>query len=261
MTAPVFIDPAAGTVAVGDVLRVEGDEAHHAVTVQRRAVGEVLEVVDGAGTRVTGEVVATGDRLLELRVDAVSRDVDPEATLVQALAKNGRDEQAIESAVELGVTRIVPWASARAIVQWRGPKMAKGRSRWAALAAAAAKQSRRALVPPVEDLVATDALVQRVATAVSAGDRVLVLHEKADAPLAGLAWPDPAVPVWIVVGPEGGISDAEVEALAAAGGEPVLLGPHVLRASSAGPAALAALAVLRGHWGGSRGAAGVGPGQ
>ncbi len=61
MTAPVFVDPAAATAAAGDVLRVEGDEARHAVTVQRRQVGERVDVVDGAGARAGGLIAATGD--------------------------------------------------------------------------------------------------------------------------------------------------------------------------------------------------------
>ncbi|WP_062525888.1 16S rRNA (uracil(1498)-N(3))-methyltransferase [Demequina rhizosphaerae] len=250
MTAPVFVDPAAATAAVGDLVRVEGDEARHAVTVQRRQVGERVNVVDGAGARAGGLIAATGDRWMDVRIDAVSRDRDPDVTLVQALAKGGRDEQAVEAAVELGATRIVPWASDRAIVQWRGPKAAKGREKWASLALAAAKQSRRAIVPAVDDAVATRQLAARVGEAVASGARVLVLHEAVATPIAGLTWADADTPVWLVVGPEGGISDAEVEALVAAGAEAVVLGPHVLRASSAGPAALAALAALRGHWGG-----------
>ncbi|WP_062388195.1 16S rRNA (uracil(1498)-N(3))-methyltransferase [Demequina iriomotensis] len=248
MTAPVFVDPAAAEAAVGGTLRVDGDEARHAVTVQRRQVGERVDVVDGAGARASGVLIATGDRWMEIRVEAVGHDRDPEVTLVQALAKGGRDEQAVEAAVELGATRIVPWSSDRAIVQWRGPKAAKGVEKWASLALAAAKQSRRARVPAVDDAVTTRQLAARVRDAVAAGARVLVLHEDAAVPLAGLAWEDADQPVWIVVGPEGGISDAEVEALAAAGAVAVVLGPHVLRASSAGPAALAALGALRGHW-------------
>ena len=248
MTAPVFVDDAAATAAVGATLRVEGDEARHAVTVQRRTVGETVDVVDGAGARARGDIAAAGDRWMEVRVTAVSRDADPDVTLVQALAKGGRDEQAVEAATELGVTRIVPWAADRAIVQWRGPKAAKGRDKWASTALAAAKQSRRAVVPRVDDAVDTRALAAQAAAAVAGGARVLVLHESAQVSLASLDWPDADRPVWLVVGPEGGISDAELDALAQAGAEPVVLGPHVLRASSAGPAALAALAAVRGHW-------------
>ncbi len=244
----MFVAPAAASARPGDLLALDGPEARHAVTVQRRRVGEVIDLVDGAGTRARGPIEAVGDGALEIRVEAVSRDDDPEVVLVQALAKGGRDEQAVEAAVELGATRIVPWAAARCIVQWKGPKAAKGRASWESQALAAAKQSRRALVPAVDPAVATPALAALVRDAVAAGARVLILHEEAAVPLTSLTWDDARTPVWCIVGPEGGIADDEVTALTEAGAVPVVLGPHVLRASSAGPAAIAALAAGRGTW-------------
>lgn len=248
MSAPVFICPEAADAVVGSLLTLTGGEARHAATVQRREPGERVELVDGHGVRAAGVIVEVRLDSLDVRVDSVSRDVDLEITLVQALAKGNRDEQAVEACTELGVTRVVPWASDRAIVQWRGPKAEKGRSGWESLVLAAAKQSRRALVPAVLGVVSTKELAGLVRAAVGAGERVLVLHETATVPLAGLSWPNPQQPVWVIVGPEGGIADGELEALTVVGGEPVRLGPTVLRASSAGPAALAALAVARGTW-------------
>lgn len=244
----MFLAPAAATAAVGDVLELDGDEARHAVTVQRRRVGEVIDLVDGAGARARGPIVATGDRTLAIRVEEVARDDDPRIVLVQALAKGGRDQQALEAATELGATRIVPWAADRSIVQWRGAKADKARGQWESLARAAAKQSRRATVPEVAPVLTTRQLAAAVRDAVASGDRVLVLHEESAVPLTSLTWGDVRRPVWCIVGPEGGIAEAEVAALAEAGAEAVLLGPHVLRASSAGPAAIAALAAARGTW-------------
>lgn len=248
MSAPVFIASEATNANVGDIITVTGAEARHAVTVQRRAVGEAIELVDGQGARVRGRIEAVRDGELDVLAEAVSRDNDPTVVLVQALAKGGRDEQAVESATELGVTRVVPWAAERSIVQWRGPKVAKGQASWTALAVAATKQSRRALVPVVDTPATTAQLEVAVRAAIASGERVLVLHETATAPLVSLEWDDPAQPVWLIVGPEGGISDRELALFIAAGAEAVLLGPHVLRASSAGPAAIAVLATMRGSW-------------
>ncbi len=249
MSAPVFVCPAAASATPGDELRLVGSEAKHAVTVQRCRVGEVIDLVDGKGSRASGPIIETAPDSLVVRVTDVRVDTDPQVTLVQALAKNGRDEQAVESAIELGATRIVPWAASRSIVQWKGPKAEKARAQWESLATAATKQSRRAWIPEVDAVVTTAALVQRVRAAVTAGDRVLVLHEAAATPLVDLEWAHPHQPVWLIVGPEGGIAESEVEALTEAGAQAVLLGPHVLRASTAGPAAIAALAALRGTWG------------
>ncbi|WP_062212026.1 16S rRNA (uracil(1498)-N(3))-methyltransferase [Demequina oxidasica] len=249
MSAPVFICPAAADAVVGSVIEVSGEEARHAVTVQRRLVGEAVDLVDGTGARASGRIVEIGDSRMTVEVAEVSRDADPEIVLVQALAKGGRDEQAIEAATELGVTRVVPWAAERSIVQWRGTKVSKARARWLSLVTAATKQSRRALIPTVETLASTKQLAQLVSTATGEGARVLVLHEVAATPIVDLDWEGGTdVPVWMIVGPEGGVSDHELDVLGQAGAEAVLLGPHVLRASSAGPAAIAALAAIRGTW-------------
>lgn len=248
MSAPVFICLAAADAVVGDVVTLTGAEARHAGTVQRRREGERLDLVDGGGRRVRGPIVAVRDGELDVRVDDAACDDDPPITLVQALAKAGRDEQAVESATELGVTRIIPWVAERSIVQWKGPKADKGRAQWSSLATAATKQSRRALIPVVEAVHSSKEIDAAIRDAVSRGERVLVLHEAAATPLSSLTWADLRQPVWLIVGPEGGISDDEVERFTAAGAELVLLGPHVLRASSAGPAAIAGLAVARGTW-------------
>lgn len=252
MSAPVFICPAAADAVVGDIVTLSGAEARHAVTVQRRREGERLDLVDGSGRRVGGPIVAVRDGEMDVRVDDTASDDDPSITLVQALAKAGRDEQAVESATELGVTRIVPWAADRSIVQWKGPKATKGRAQWLSLATAATKQSRRALVPHVAEVHSSKDVESAIRDAIAHGERVLVLHEVAATALSSLTWSEFRQPVWFIVGPEGGITDAELERFVAAGAEAVLLGPHVLRASTAGPAAIAGLAVARGTWAGTR---------
>jgi 16S rRNA (uracil1498-N3)-methyltransferase len=248
VSAPVFLSDGAGTARPGDEVSVTGTEAHHA-SVQRRAPGERVELVDGRGARASGIVREASAERLVVRVDATSFDDDPEVVLVQALAKAGRDEQAIEAATELGATRIVPWAAARSVVQWRGVKADKALQSWADRVLAAAKQSRRARVPVVDAIVTTAQLASAVAAAITRGERVVVLHEAAGEPLAFAPIKgEPLEPLWFIVGPEGGIADEELATLVAAGAVPARLGPYVLRASSAGPAAIAAAAALRGAW-------------
>ncbi|GAA4286254.1 16S rRNA (uracil(1498)-N(3))-methyltransferase [Georgenia daeguensis] len=266
MTTAVFHADAdtLATAVTGAVVTLRGEEARHAATVRRMRAGEAVELVDGAGLRVSGTVAAAARDELSVAVTAVTREPAPAVrlVLVQALAKGGRDEQAVETATELGADGLVPWQASRSVSVWSGPKVEKGRRRWEAVALAAAKQSRRSWVPWVHDLVATRELVAAVASAVAAGGAVLVLHEQAAVPLSAAVLPDPGrvsaggeaglarpTDVAVVVGPEGGITDEEVAALAAAGAQPVLLGPHVLRTSTAGPAALAVLSQRLGRWG------------
>jgi 16S rRNA (uracil1498-N3)-methyltransferase len=231
-------DLAAADLAVGRVVALGPQESRHAVTVGRIRPGEALLVGDGRGTVASCTVTTADPQRLELVVDAIQTHAAPRprVVLVQALAKGDRDEMAVQAATELGVDAVVPWQAARSVSRWEGAKVAKGRERW------------RAIVREVEELATTRDLVRR-----AAGSRVLVLDPTAGVRLAGLdlaapADGAPAPDVLLVVGPEGGISPAEVEALRAAGAEPVALGPGILRTSTAGPAALALVNAALGRW-------------
>lgn len=245
MSLPVHLVPSLDGVAVGAVVRVEGDEAHHAVAVRRMRVGEELVLTDGRGAVTTGVVAAAGKRLLEVRVtsyDAVP-EPSPELVVVQALAKGDRGERAVEVLTEIGVARIVPWAAERSVAVWKGEREAKSLARWRSTAREAAKQSRRAWHPVVSELASTEAVAGLVAEAALA----VVLHEEAAEPLAALDVPADGVLV-VVVGPEGGLTDAEVATLVDAGAHAVRLGAEVLRTSTAGVAAAAALLSQTPRW-------------
>ncbi|MDD9207406.1 16S rRNA (uracil(1498)-N(3))-methyltransferase [Georgenia sp. 10Sc9-8] len=264
MTAAVFHAGPGGldAVAPGATVTLTGDEARHAATVRRLRSGEAVELVDGAGRRVAGTVQRAAKDELVVAVAEVTDEHPPTVrlVLVQALAKGGRDEQATETATELGVDAVVPWQSERAVSVWSGPKVRRGRERWSAVALAAAKQSRRAFVPAVAEPVGTRALAARCAEVVTAGGAVVVLHEAATTPLHEAALPAPgtlvlagehaatAPEVLVVVGPEGGIAPGELDVLASAGAQVARLGPHVLRTSTAGPVAVALLAQRLGRW-------------
>ncbi|QAY63052.1 16S rRNA (uracil(1498)-N(3))-methyltransferase [Xylanimonas allomyrinae] len=259
MSAPVFL--ADGTsltsVASGSTYVLDGAEGRHAAVVQRKRVGERVDVVDGAGTRLRCVVAGTEGSQVRLTVEETVTEAAPGVvlTLVQALAKGDRDELAVEAAVETGVDAVVPWQAERSVVVWRGDRAARSRARWVATVRSAVKQSRRAWVPAVGDAVTTPQLAARVRDVVGAGGVALVLHEEATTPLAEAPTPEPArdgagaPELLVVVGPEGGISDGEVRALTDAGARAVRLGPHVLRTSTAGPVAVALLSERLGRWG------------
>ncbi|MEP6650978.1 MAG: 16S rRNA (uracil(1498)-N(3))-methyltransferase [Lapillicoccus sp.] len=241
MTDRMFLVDATGWLAAsaGDEVEVCGDEGRHAVAVVRLRPGETVLLGDG-GRRAEATVTHTSRDGFTARLDALvdESEPDPRFVLVQALAKGGRDEHAVETATELGVDEVVPWQASRGVVVWRGRDCEeKGRSRWESVCVAATKQSRRSRVPHV----AVPATTADVAARVARASLALVLHETATEPLSGVGLPDHG-DVVLVVGPEGGITDAELAELATAGGRPVRLGPEVLRSSTAGPAALAVLA-------------------
>ncbi|MCM3659003.1 16S rRNA (uracil(1498)-N(3))-methyltransferase [Agromyces mediolanus] len=243
--ASLYLDEGAELQArgVGDVVRLGGQEARHALQVARVRVGERIAIGDGRGTIVTGPVIESGQG--ELAIEVVEVDHEPPTTpalvLVQALAKGDRDELAVQAATELGVDRIVPWAAARSVSRWEGPKADKGRQRWATIAREASKQSIRARVPEVTAATPTARLPELLADT-----RLLVLEPSAERGLAQLELDER--PLALLVGPEGGIAPEELARLAAAGAEPVRLGRTVLRTSTAGPAAIALLSARLGRW-------------
>jgi 16S rRNA (uracil1498-N3)-methyltransferase len=231
--------PVTGSPEIGSTVTLDGDEARHAVTVARTRVGERLAIGNGRGLIVHGSVTSLDP--LAITVDEVERQpvLDPELWLVQALAKGDRDELAVQSATELGVSGVIPWAAERSVTKWDGAKIARGQARWEAIVREASKQSIRSWVPAVEALASTKSIAKAGA---------LVLDPAASTPLASVTLPTSGR-ITIVVGPEGGISDHEFELFEAGGAVRVRLGGEILRTSTAGPAALAVLNARLGRWG------------
>jgi 16S rRNA (uracil1498-N3)-methyltransferase len=245
MSLPVhWVESLAGTTT-GSTVEVTGDEAHHAVAVRRLRVGEAVVLTDGLGRSVTGTVESTGKRVFTVEVVTVTDESapDPVVTVVQAVPKGDRGELAVEVLTEVGVARVVPWAAARSVAVWKGERGAKSLARWRSTAREAAKQSRRRWFPEVAELAAS----ATVAELVAAADLAVVLHEDASESLASLEVPSSGSIV-VVVGPEGGLTDHEVAAFEAAGAHGVRLGSEVLRTSTAGVVAVAALLSRTPRW-------------
>jgi 16S rRNA (uracil1498-N3)-methyltransferase len=195
--------------------------------------GEQIAVTNGRGLVVNAEFAADGYR-------ANSHEVFPPRLmrlhLVQALAKNDRDEQALQMAVELGVSSVTPWQAPRSIVRWDG-KADKNQARWQAIAVEAMKQSQQPWLAKVEALASGLKLIPKGTGVVLDPTAKLTLPEL-----------DVSDELTLVVGPEGGIAEPDLVKLEAAGFVRVRLGRGVLRASTAGPAAIAALQALHGEF-------------
>ena len=243
MTLPVFV---VDTAALrGDPITLDGDEGRHAVVVRRLRVGEGLVLTDGRGQAAECQVTTISKSSLEATV-VVRRSTSaaqPRLVVVQAIPKGDHAERAVDLLTEIGVDVIVPWAAERNVVTWKGDRADKALHRWRATATSAAKQARRLWHPEVHDLHTTDQVAELLAGA-AAG---LVLHESVSTPLTGVHLPAEG-DIVLVVGPEGGITDDELSVFGAAGAQPVRLGAEVLRASSAGMAAAAALLSRTPRW-------------
>jgi len=248
MSLHVHLVPSLAGAGAGSSVTVEGPEAHHAVAVRRLTVGQPVVLTDGGGTVAECEVSETGRQ----RLVAVVRSVasvprpEPELIVVQALPKGDRGELAVETLTEVGVARIVPWAASRSVAVWRGDRAAKSLAKWQSSAREAAKQARRAWFPEVLPMASTEAVAELLASASLA----VVLHEEGADSLAGAEVPYVG-PLVLVVGPEGGLTAEEVATFAEAGAHIVRLGVEVLRTSTAGVAAAAALLARTERWGAS----------
>ncbi len=224
---------------------LDGPEGRHASLVRRMRVGELLVLSDGAGRFAGASVTAVTRGSVEVSVDAAVASPEPavRVTLVQALPKGERSELSVELATEAGVDALVPWSASRCVARWSPEKSVRGTARWQTVAREAAKQSRRASVPPVSPLASTDTVARLIASSTA----TLVLHEAGSIPISRAELPDSGDLV-LVVGPEGGISPDELDAFTAAGAQVVRLGREVLRTSTAGAVALGALGVLCRRW-------------
>lgn len=271
MTAPLFlVEPSdlPQTVSAGEALTVPASVARHAFKSMRLAQGDSLDLSDGRGRRLGVTVADPAQGLVHAVED---RREDPPRVrlgLIQALAKSGRDEQAVEMATEIGVDVVVPWQANRSIVQWKPGREGKAALKWAQTIAAATEQSRRAFMPELREKVTTRQLERFIGQESADGGLMVVLHQDATDTWAGIeelvdAMTGPAshgggagdggderrsAPVvWVVVGPEGGISEEEVASFVAAGAHAAVIGSNILRASSAGPVALALLSRVLGR--------------
>lgn len=238
-----FVLESLDTACSGDVVALTGAEAKHAATVRRVKTGEQVTIGNGRGLWATGIVAVATQASVSITLQDAKQVPLPhtQLTLVQALAKGDRDELAIQTATELGIDTVVPWQAERSVSRWSGPKEAKGLARWQTIVREAAKQAHRAWIPRVSAVVASARLA-----ALAHEQRMLILDPWAEAQLSAVA-PDDR-DITLVVGPEGGISPAELALLEAAGAERVRLGDTVLRTSSAGPAAIAVLSAKLGRW-------------
>lgn len=217
-------------------------ERHYLLDVLRLGEGDELEVFDGAGGRYRARLEADAS----LRLGPRSADEPSRApiALAQALAKGEKMELVIEKATELGVAQILPFASERSVVRLEGRRAEERVERWRRIAASAARQCGRADIPAVQPVGTLESVLD---SASRQGARPLFLWERERERRLSRALADFDGPVVLIVGPEGGFSDAEAELARARGAEPVSLGARVLRTETVALAALAVAQFLRGE--------------
>lgn len=223
-------------------LSILGDEAHHAVSVMRIKTDDELMLTDGRGRSARVKVLSTEKKMVRCLIltTEVSEASRTRLTVVQALTKGDRARETIELLTEAGVDVIAPWSSQRSIGQWKEDALSK----WEVWAREATKQSRRVRIPVITTVHSTEMVVEII----KEHDCTLVFHESSGVKLSQLLEGKSYEKVLLIIGPEGGLADEELDAFAASGGNVVGLGKPVFRSAHAGAAALAAVQTALGIW-------------
>jgi 16S rRNA (uracil1498-N3)-methyltransferase len=231
-----FVDDLPTTV--GSSYEFANDDANHAIRVLRMQEGAEFMLSDGKGA--WSQVVATEVKKKSMQVRVMDSGFqDPLATtitVVQAIPKGDRAKEAIELLTEAGVDRIVPWLSTRSI--------GKGSEKFAVTAREASKQSRRFRIPEVTDMATT----AQICEAIKISDLAIAFHESATTKLSDQVSSHNVEHLLIIIGPEGGLTDEEIDAFTQAGAKVALMGRPILRSAHAGIAAVSAVSALLKVW-------------
>lgn len=251
-----FIPPERLTTAEA---HITGDDAHHLLRVMRAQPGDEVIVSDGrerearVRLRTLEKDGATADIIEWLPLD---REPAVEVWIAQSLPKGDKMETVIQKGTEIGAARFIPFVSERTVVQLDAKKESKRLERWQKIAKEAAEQAHRNRVPEVEPVHTWKALLGRIGEA----DKALLCYEKQDGQTLrrvirealGEAAGRGNVRLLLLIGPEGGFSEAEVAAAEASGCAAVGLGKRILRTETAAMVGLTCILYEAGEMGGEQ---------
>ena len=219
-----------------ETIRIEGTDVNHMKNVLRMRIGEEVTVSDGQGKEYLCQVRDFEEEQVQLKIvetKASDAELPSKIYLFQGLPKQEKMELIVQKCVELGIYAVVPVSMKRCVVKLDAKKGAKKVERWNTIAASAAKQSGRGIVPEVMSVKTYKEALEMAKDL----DVVLVPYECAegmDHTKELIQSIKPGQSVGMFIGPEGGFEETEVEEARAAGFYPVSLGKRILRTETAG---------------------------
>lgn len=230
-----------GTDFSANQIEVGGDEAHHGVNVLRLKQSEEVKISDGVGNWGIGKVSQLSKKSFTVEISDRGFDHAPRqrVIVVQAILKNDANKEAVDFLTQVGADEIIPWQSQHSI----GKIDDKSFSKWHSAARESSRQSRRVRIPAIVNVHSTESLISKIQDL----ENIFVLHESAENRLSQIEINQEA-DVILIVGPEGGLSESEVNTFVAAGAKIVRLGESVLRAANAGAAAVSVVMSRTGKW-------------
>ncbi|SDS97288.1 16S rRNA m(3)U-1498 methyltransferase [Halopseudomonas xinjiangensis] len=220
---------------------LEGDLAHYVGRVLRLSPGASVQIFNGSGQEWPGQVLQVGKREVQVSLKPAVPGLAESSLKVhlgQALSRGERMDWAIQKAVELGVSEITPLFTERCEVKLQGERADKRQSHWQQIAISACEQCGRSVVPPVHPPQPLDAWQGSLDA-----DLRLVLHHRTDQDLTQVSSPRKLA---VLIGPEGGLSEEEIERSIAQGFVAARFGPRVLRTETA---PIVALSIAQHLWG------------
>jgi 16S rRNA (uracil1498-N3)-methyltransferase len=230
----------------GQVAALDDNAAQHVGRVLRMQPGQELLLFNGDGQDFPATITSAGKKQVEVQLGSPTANTTEsplEIVLGQTLSKGDRMDYAVQKAVEMGVTRIVPLTTERCEIRLKGDREDKRLRHWQSVAISAAEQCGRARVPKILPVMTVNEWFERTGDC----DLRLVLHHRTEQSLTALNKP---ARIALLIGPEGGLSGDEIAAAEHAGFLPVALGPRVLRTETAPVAAMALCQWLWGDFGG-----------
>lgn len=235
---------------LADKMVVAGGEAHHMLRVLRLAAGDQVVVVDPVGQAAVARITQASDTEVFLSMETMleeEREAPITIRLAQGLPKSDKMDFIVQKAVELGISEIIPMEADTSVVRYDAAKQQNRRERWQKIAAEAAKQCQRTIVPNV-------AAVQELAKLLAAtgGETQIIVLYEGQVPLGlkQVLRERPGNDYLLIIGPEGGLSSREVQLAQERGAAIVTMGPRILRTETAALAAIAAVMYEHGDLGG-----------
>lgn len=235
---------------LADKMVVAGGEAHHMLRVLRLAAGDQVVVVDPVGQAAVARITQASDTEVFLSMETKleeEREAPITIRLAQGLPKSDKMDFIVQKAVELGISEIIPMEADTSVVRYDAAKQQNRRERWQKIAAEAAKQCQRTIVPnvaAVQDLA-------KLLAATGGETQIIVLYEgQVPLGLKQVLRERPGNDYLLIIGPEGGLSSREVQLAQERGAAIVTMGPRILRTETAALAAIAAVMYEHGDLGG-----------
>lgn len=239
MRIPRFYQP--GEITPGQTLALSDDVVQHVARALRMRVDDPLELFNGDGNNYRARLTLVEKRKAEVMIesaDAAAVESPLQVHIGQSVSRGERMDYAVQKGTETGMTQLTPLLSERCEVKLDAKRQDKRQQHWQQVAVSACEQSGRAVVPAVHGF----APLAQWCASVDAQLK-FVLHHHSAAPLGAYDAPQS---VALLIGPEGGLSEAEVELAISHGFKPLALGPRVMRTETA---PVAAQAVMHYLWG------------